>query len=238
MAGHLARCARGRPTASSTLTRRRRAPGASTRPGACGTRPASRAPRKPSAGQSRSARVAAGRYRSVDVVAHHAVGADERAQRAQGGLHPPHPPAGHRSPRPSWNSGHDLGLEQLEEAVGLELGAPVLVGLVLGRGDGPPVGPGRPGGSTRPTSRRGSSSCRAPLSTAFMPLVPHASMGPARGVEPDVAALDQGTGRRRCRSPRGTRSGGGRRGRAANADDLADQLLARRRRPGGPCRRR
>ena len=80
---------------------------------------------------------------------------------------------------------HDLGLEQLEQAVGLDLDATMTRPSIDSADEiAQPLAPSSPSASASVPDRKHSAhhpsrteQCSAPFITAFMPLVPDASMG-------------------------------------------------------------
>ena len=135
----------------------------------------------------------------LHVVADHAVGADERAERAQRLLHAGHPGDRCERTRTFPVERGELGLQQVEEPVGLDLGAAVLVGHRLGRADGPAVGAG---GERVVVAGREALGPPAVEHRAVERAVEHGLHArgarglhrPHRCVEPDVGALDEGPG--------------------------------------------
>ena len=111
---------------------------------------------------------------------------DERAERAQvldHALDPCDRAAGAVGPLGVVVQRDDLGLEQLEEAVRLDLDAAGLVRTASADEIAQPFGPGSPGPPPVPALKHSAhqpsstEQCSAPLSTAFIPLVPEASIG-------------------------------------------------------------
>ena len=134
-----ARRCRGRRRASSISTWSTCTPGHAVVDARPSTRPASR--RGGAAVGAERVALRGGRLvELLGVVAHHAGGGDDRAERDERALHPPHPARGAPGPaEPLVEQRHDLALEQLEERAGLDLVAALEVVDVLGRRDGPAV---------------------------------------------------------------------------------------------------